>query len=444
MNESYWSKVLKARISRRRALTTVGGVAAGAAFLAACGGDDDDDDGDGGTASQPTQPSGGAQPTQAALEPAPSEIKIGAVVPLTGRYAAGGAQIQNGYELAIEAINAAGGVENPRYEGKIPLKLELLDDASDPNQTVQRLETLFSQDVMAYLGGFGSDLHAAAAPIAEKNSIPYIGVAFALYKIHQQGYKYLFSPFVKSPGIAKSWFDLMDAQSPKPAKLAFFPERTDWGAEMRDYWRQEASDRGYEVVVDEEYAPGASDLSPLILAAKTAEADAILSLPNPPDGALLQRQLKELDYTPKITFIVRAADAPTWGTNFGKDGDFVIVAPGWSPDLKYDGVADFNAAHQAKYGTPPGAVAGPAHVAATVLADAISRAEELTPDSIRDALAATDLTSTLIGSVKFKEDGSGDVLNVSVQWQGGKLVSVWPTDVAGGSLVYPAPPFGER
>jgi hypothetical protein len=46
--------------------------------------------------------------------------------------------------------------------------------------------------------------------------------------------------------------------------------------------------------------------------------------------------------------------------------------------------------------------------------------------------------------VSFKDDGSGDVLNVSVQWQGGKLVSVWPTDIAGGTLVYPAPPFNER
>jgi branched-chain amino acid transport system substrate-binding protein len=430
MSKNYWDKVLEARMSRRRALTAMGVAAASAAFLAACGGDDDDGGGDG----------GGEEPAAQA----PAEIKIGAVVPLTGRYASGGAQIKNGYEIAVDDINLTGGVEVKEFKKKIPIKLELLDDASDPNQTVQRLETLYSQDVVAYLGGFGSDLHAAAAPIAEKNQIPYIGVAFALYKIHQQGYKYLFSPFVKSPGIAKSWFDLMDAQSPKPTKLAFFPEKTDWGAEMRDYWRKEASARGYQVVVDEEYAPGASDLSPLILKAKTAAADAVLSLPSPPDGALLQRQLKELDYTPKITFIVRAADAPTWGSNFGKDGDYVIVAPGWSPDLKYEGVAQFNSKHQTKYGSPPGAVAGPAHVAATVLVDAIGRAEKLTRASIRDALAKTDLKSTLIGAVKFKEDGSGDVLNVSVQWQGSKLVSVWPKDVAGGTLQYPAKPFKER
>ncbi|HEY7466235.1 MAG TPA: amino acid ABC transporter substrate-binding protein [Dehalococcoidia bacterium] len=428
MNDSYWSRVLNSRISRRRALAATGTLAAGAALLVACGGDDDGD--------------GGGDSGDAG--PAPSEIKIGAVVPLTGRYAAGGAQIKNGYEIAIDDINLTGGVQVKPFKTKIPLKLELLDDASDPNQTVQRLETLYSSNVLAYLGGFGSDLHAAAAPIAEKNKIPYLGVAFALYKIHQQGYKFLFSPFVKSPGISKSWFDLMDAQNPKPTKLAFFPEKTDWGAEMRDYWRKEASSRGYQVVVDEEYAPGATDLSPLILKAKSASADALLSLPSPPDGALLQRQLKELDYTPKITFIVRAADAPTWGTNFGKDGDYVIVAPGWSPDLKYDGVTQFNSKHQTKYGTPPGAVAGPAHVAVSVLADAISRAEKLDRDSIRDALTKTDLKSSLMGAVKFKEDGSGDVLNVSVQWQAGKLVSVWPKDIAGGTLQYPAKPFKER
>jgi branched-chain amino acid transport system substrate-binding protein len=422
VSKSYWQQLLERRVARRRALSVAGAATLGAALAAACGGDGDDS-----SSSQ-----------------GPSEIKVGAVVPLTGRYAAGGAQIRNGYEIAVDDINLTGGVQVKQFDRKIPLSLELLDDASDPNQTVQRLETLFSSNVVAYLGGFGSDIHAAAAPIAEKNKIPYIGVAFALYNIHQQGYKYLFSPFVKSPGITTSWFDLMDAQNPKPVRLAFFPEKTDWGEEMRNLWRQEANKRGYQVVVDEEYAPGITDLSPLILRAKSANADAVLSLPSPPDGALLQRQLKELDYTPKITFIVRAADAPTWGTNFGKDGDYVLVAPGWSPDLKFEGVTQFNAKHQTKYNTPPGAVAGPAHVAMTVLADAISRADKLEADSIRDALTKTDLKSSLIGPVKFNSDGSGQVLNVSVQWQEGKLVSVWPKDVAGGALQYPAKPFRER
>ena len=128
-------------------------------------------------------------------------VKVGAVIPLTGRYGAGGAQIRAGYEIAVEHVNAAGGVTVGGK--KQPLELSLLDDESDATKTVARLESLAGQGVVAYLGGFGSDLHNAAAGIAEKNKTPYLGVAFALHKVHQQGFKYLFSPFWKSPDIGR-------------------------------------------------------------------------------------------------------------------------------------------------------------------------------------------------------------------------------------------------
>lgn len=154
----------------------------------------------------------------------PETIKVGVVVPLTGRYAAGGDQVRNGYLLAMEDINAAGGVT---IQGtQIPLELVILDDESDPTKTVQHMETLYSsEEIVAYLGGFGSDLHAAAASIAEKNKLPYLGVAFALNQIHQQGYQYLFSPFPKSPALATAYFDVFDSLDPKPLKIAIFADR---------------------------------------------------------------------------------------------------------------------------------------------------------------------------------------------------------------------------
>src|SRR5262245_14488271 len=127
-------------------------------------------------------------------------VKVGAVVPLTGRD--GGAQVRAGYDIAVEQINAAGGVAVGGQ--KMPIELTVLDDESDATKTVSRLETLAGQGVVAYLGGFGSDLHAAAASVAEKNKIPYLGVAFALQKIHQQNFRYLFSPFWKSPDIGQA------------------------------------------------------------------------------------------------------------------------------------------------------------------------------------------------------------------------------------------------
>src|SRR5512146_1054001 len=91
----------------------------------------------------PTQTSATAAPTTggAATEAATqasgsaNSIKIGAVIPLTGRYAAGGAQVKNGYELAVADINAKGGVDVGGT--KMPLELTVLDDESDATKTVQ-------------------------------------------------------------------------------------------------------------------------------------------------------------------------------------------------------------------------------------------------------------------------------------------------------------------
>jgi branched-chain amino acid transport system substrate-binding protein len=372
----------------------------------------------------------------------PDTIAIGAVVPLTGRYAAGGEQIKNGYELAVEDINNAGGVS---VNGtKIPLELTILDDESDPTKTVQRLETLYSSNnVVAYLGGFGSDLHAAAAAIGEKNKVPYIGVAFALQKVHDQGFKYLFSPFPKSPGLAVASFDMIDALSPKPSKIAIFAEKTDWGAELRGLWNEQAAQRGYSVVADQEYAPGSQDFSPLILAAKDAGAEVVLALPNPPDGTALAKQMKELAFNAGMYLFIRAPDGLSWSENLGKDGDYFLNMPGWNPAVQFAGVEQMVQRHQAKYNKPAQATTGPAYAAVQVLADAISRAGSLDRDKIRDAIAATDL-ATVVGPVKFNPDGTGQVITVINQWQDGKQALVWPPDQAPSGPMYPAPPWDQR
>jgi branched-chain amino acid transport system substrate-binding protein len=184
-------------------------------------------------------------------------IKVGAVVPLTGRYAALGGQVKTGYEIAARHINAAGGV--PVDGKKLQLELTMLDDESDPTKTVARLETLATQGVVAYLGGAGSDLHAAASSIADKNKTPYLGVAFAFHGIHQQGLRYLFSPFPKSPDLTKETFVFLDAAIPaaqRPRKVALFLERTDWGKEMGSGWEELAKKHGYQIVASGEYAPG--------------------------------------------------------------------------------------------------------------------------------------------------------------------------------------------
>jgi branched-chain amino acid transport system substrate-binding protein len=381
-----------------------------------------------------------------ALSPVPAgaqqSLKVGAVVPLTGRYGAGGAQVRAGYEIAVEQINAAGGVTVAGK--KMPLELVLLDDESDATKTVSRLETLAAQGVVAYLGGFGSDLHAAAASVAEKNKIPYLGVAFALHKVHQQGFRYLFSPFWKSPDIGQQLPGMLNAipAAVRPRTVAIFQEKTDWGREMSTAWTEAGKAAGYQVVVNADYAPGAKDFADLILKAKAASADAVFALPTPPDGMTMIKQMKELGYTPKLTMFIRAPDPPIWTKNLGKDGDFVVLAPGWHHAVKAPGVDALNEAHQKKIGRPADPIAGPAYACVQILAAAAARGGA-DREKLRDAIAATDMT-TVIGPVKFRPDGTGIVQSVFLQWLNGKQELVWPKESATTPLAYPAPPFAKR
>ncbi|HEY7320450.1 MAG TPA: amino acid ABC transporter substrate-binding protein [Candidatus Binatia bacterium] len=371
-------------------------------------------------------------------------IKVGAVVPLTGRYAALGAQVRTGYEIAVQQMNAGGGVT---ISGKkIPIELVLLDDESDPTKTIARLESLAAQAVVAYLGGAGSDLHAAAASIADKNKIPYLGIAFALHSIHKQGLRYLFSPFPKSPDLTRETFVFLNALIPaaeRPRKVALFLERTDWGKEMGSLWQSFAKKNNYQVVASGEYAPGAKDFSDLILKAKAAGAEALLTLPSPPDGMTLVKQMKELDFNPKAAVFIRAADPPVWSQNLGKDGDYVLLSPGWHFAARYPKVSELNEAHQKLLKRPADPLVGPSYACIQILADAISRAGSLDHDKIRDAIAATKMT-TVIGPVRFRSDGTGEVTVFFQQWLKGKQELIWPKEFATASFAYPAPPFSKR
>jgi branched-chain amino acid transport system substrate-binding protein len=371
-------------------------------------------------------------------------VKIGAVVPLTGRYAAGGAQNKAGYEIAVQKLNAAGGV--PVGGKKLQVELVMLDDESDPTKTVARLETLATQGVVAYLGGFGSDLHAAAASIADKNKIPYLGVAFAFHGIHQQGLRYLFSPFPKSPDLTRETFVFLDAVIPaaqRPSKVALFLERTDWGKEMGSGWESLAKKHSYQIVASGEYAPGAKDFSDLILKAKSAGAETVLALPSPPDGMTIVKQMKELDFNPKVNLFIRAADPPVWSKNLSKDGDYVLLSPGWHFAAKYPNVTELNEAHQKLFKRPADPIVGPSYACIQILADALTRVKDLDRDKIRDAVAATNMM-TVVGPVKFRADGTGEVKVFFQQWLKGKQELVWPKDFATAPFGYPAPAFSQR
>ncbi len=377
---------------------------------------------------------------------APKTIKVGSSCSLTGIFGSGGAMCKAGYEIAIEHINAQGGVFVNEFNKKIPLELILLDDESNFTLTVSRMETLFTaNDVVAYLGGFSSPIHAAQAPIAEKNKVPLFMVATYLYSIHQKGYKYNFSPFPKSPDCAKGVFDILDSipAAQKPKKVAIFMEKAPVGMELGDMWKEQAAKRGYGEILYRDQPREMKDFSPLIMAAKAAGSEILLTGPTTPEGITMTKQLKELDYNPKFYFAYRAPDPMAWGNALGKDGDYVVLGPGWNNRLILPGINELNESHMKKFNRPADVMVGPAYACVQALANAITKAGTLDRAKIRDAIAGVNIM-TVIGPLKFRPDGTGVVVYFGVQWQKGKQEVVFPKEYATAPLVFPAPKWLER
>jgi len=423
---------------RRTALSVI---AVLSMILAACGTDGADTTSTTSQTETTTTPTV-AETTTTAGEPvdAPESIKIGAVVPLTGAFAGGGAQIQRGYVYAVDAINEAGGVFVEEFGVSLPLELDLRDDASDPNQTASNMEELGGAGVVAYLGGFATPVVAAGTAIAERNQIPYLAVATSTQALHEQGFRYFFSPFPKSPDMAVSVYEMLNGLIPegeRPLRVGIFQESTDWGEELGPLWTDNATEYGYEVVLHETYAPGSSDFTDIILRAQEAEVEALFSLPTPPDGFGIYQQMGELGWKPPFNLVVRAADVPTWN-DLGEAGEGVVLSTPWHPALGFPGTEEVNQRHLDEEGRPADPVVGSAYALVEILADAIERAGTLDHEAVRDAIAATDGLSTIIGPITFREDGTAPVPNPLMQRVEGAIALIWPADSATAELVYPA------
>ena len=391
-------------------------------------------------------------PDVATAAEAPKSIKIGAVLPLTGRMAKGGNSTVIGYQIGVDFINKAGGVYVKEFDKNLPLELITLDDESDPVKTVSKLETLNDQyKVVAYLGGFGSDLHAAAAAVAEKNRIPYLGVGFSLYSIHQKGYKYLFSPWTKTPTVIETTFALLDTlpKVNRPTKIAIFRLQDDWGIEQAKYIRELAPPE-YKVVVEKDVAMDTRDFSSMILAAKSAGANSMFINPTPPGGITLIKQAKELNWNLNFWFIIRASDWEDWPKSVGSAGDYVIGDVVYHGSFKFPEAKEFNVEYTKRAGYGPDNTAGGGYACVQILTDSIKRAGLLDRDRIRDAMVSTNMM-TVIGPIGgFKPDGTAisavkdSRLGCLYQWQKGKQEIIWPPSLATAPFAYPAKPFKER
>ncbi len=311
-------------------------------------------------------------------------IRVGEYASLTGKEATFGTSSHQGTELAIEQVNAAGGVLGK----KIDLIYE--DDRSVPGEAATIAKKLInSNDVVALLGEVASGRSLEAAPIAQANHIPMISPSSTNPKVTQVG-DYIFRVCFTDPFQGKLLADFA-RNSLKVNKVAVFSDvAAPYSVGLAEYFVKPFVAEGGTVVSEQKYTGGDKDFKAQLTVIKNARPDAIFVPGYYTDVGLIVAQARQLGITVPM-FGGDGWEAPELIQIAGADAlKNTYYSTHFSPQSTEPRVQKFVEAFKAKYdGKTPDAMAALGYDSAMVLVDAIKRAGTTDEPALRDAIAAT-------------------------------------------------------
>jgi len=218
------------------------------------------------------------------------DIKIGVAGPMTGGLAAFGEQIQHGAQIAIEEINAKGGLLGQK------LKLIAEDDACDPKQAHDVASKMVSQKVAVVFGHRCSAGSMAASSVYGEDNILQIDVGGLLKKFTLQGFPNLLRVSTNSTYFSKVIVDYVVKNNPK-AKVAIITDQPAVTKELADELQKFFAKTDSKIVSVEQIRGGDKDFSSVIDHLKTVQPDVIVCSCYTVEAGLLARQMadKKLD-----------------------------------------------------------------------------------------------------------------------------------------------------
>ncbi|GAD34614.1 branched-chain amino acid ABC transporter substrate-binding protein [Microbacterium sp. TS-1] len=375
---------------------------------------------------------------------APEEIVIGALHPLSGSNAVDGQQMSNAAQMAVDAINDAGGIESL---GGAKLVLEAADTRGEPETGQSEATRLIQEGAAALVGSYQSATSANIASVAERNGVPFVMDVSALDSILEQGYTNSFriQPSASMMGEQSATYlsEIAEAAGTPVTKVGYLYEQGNFGASAYEAFAAKAQEYGITVEPAISYDPSSSDLSTQVQQVAAAGADVLAVSGYYNDSLAIARAVSSIAPDLDAVFGVAnggydqvqfTADAPNGGENYF-DANYR-----W--DATNDEAVAVAAAFEAEFGEPMRTSAMLTYDAVTLIAEAIDAAGSADPADIRDAIAATTYEPHVVNDGPVSFDETGQNVNASVvtmQVLGGAVTQVYPAALAQQPLVYPAP-----
>ncbi|SHN41912.1 amino acid/amide ABC transporter substrate-binding protein, HAAT family [Cryptosporangium aurantiacum] len=316
-------------------------------------------------------------------------IRIGLTVPLTGNYQALGTGDQQGAQIAVEQINADGGIDGRRIE------LVVKDDKTQPDQSVLAFNAHKNEGAVAVIGSSFSNSALAAIPLAERNSMPYISLAAADQQVDPVR-KFAFQIPARSSTYAEQTLKYLQAS--KITKIALAHDtKSSYAVAGYEAVKEKAKDYGVTVVVDRAFDTGTQDFSAVFSPVRSSDAQAVFLWATGPPAVIATKQFAASGLT--IPLVLTGAQAtPLFTKPAGAAAEKVILSSAIGvigPDLPDSdlkkAVDELATDYQKKYGTPPPQFAVDGYCGVIVLAEAIRKAGSTDGKKVQAALEELSL-----------------------------------------------------
>jgi branched-chain amino acid transport system substrate-binding protein len=349
-------------------------------------------------------------PSLSAQEP----IKIGQFASLTGKEASLGQSSNKGTLMAIDDLNAAGGVLGR------PLLLVTEDTQSKPGETATVVKKLISRDkVIALLGEVASSRSLEAAPIAQAAKVPMISPASTNPKVTETG-AYIFrtcfiDPF-QGPVMARFAREHLKAK-----RVALVVSNSSaYSIGLAKFFRESFVANGGTIVLEQKYSEGDKDFKAQLTAIKAAGVDAVFNPGYYNEGALIVRQARDLGLTLPI-FGADSWEAEALIQLGGKAMEGAYLCSHYSPEDPSPRVQNFVAAYKKRFGSTPDSNASLGYDSVLVLVDAIRRAGTTERNALREAIATTRDFMAVTGKITIDSERNASKNAVIVQVRNGKF-----------------------
>lgn len=321
-------------------------------------------------------------------------IKIGGIAPLTGDVAVYGVAADNGAKLAIEEINANGGILGKQIE------YISYDDKGDTTEAVNAYKKLTSNDkVDAIFGAVTSKPTLAVTPLAAKDGIPMISPTATALEVTQAGPNIFRACFIDPyQGQIMAKFAVEELKASKAAVI--YNTADDYSVGVAEAFKEAAEQNGVQVVSFEGYNGDDKDFKSVLTNVKGQTPD-VLFIPDYYNRVgLIAQQAKEIG----ITATLLGADG--WDGVIGVAPEAVegtYFANHYSTDDTAAEVQNFLKSYKEKYNEDPVSFAALGYDAIKILAAAIEKAGSTDKEAVAKALAETNITS-VTGSITFDEN----------------------------------------